>query len=118
MTSGIIRLLMIALFVWGSTIWHGTIHAADGDAAKGKAQYEKLCVACHGAQGKGDGPAGQALKPPAADFTSAASKKKSAADLRKIIEEGKPGTAMIGWKGQLSANDITDVLAYLGSLRK
>ena len=40
--------------------------------------YEKHCSACHGAQGKGDEPAGQALKPPAADLTS--SKVKGAAD--------------------------------------
>ena len=35
--------------------------AAAGDPAKGKALYEKYCVACHGPQGKGDGPAGRML---------------------------------------------------------
>ena len=55
---------------------------AAGDSAKGKAVYEKYCMACHGPQGKGDGPAGKLLKPPAADFTSPASKTKSEADLQ------------------------------------
>jgi mono/diheme cytochrome c family protein len=35
---------------------------AAGDPAKGKAVYDKYCVACHGVQGKGDGPAGRMLK--------------------------------------------------------
>ncbi len=91
---------------------------AAGDSAKGKAIYEKYCMACHGPQGKGDGPAGKMLKPPAADFTSAESKKKSEEDLRQVVENGKPGTAMGPWKSQLSDADIKDVLAYLITLRK
>lgn len=111
-------LVVMALLVGGMTIWHGATHAADGDSGKGKTLYEKLCAACHGSEGKGDGPAGKVLVPPAADFTSAASKKKSVAELQRIIEQGKPGTAMIAWKGQLSSNDVADLVAYLGSLRK
>jgi cytochrome c6 len=94
-----------------------SVHAA-GDPTKGTAIYQKHCLVCHGPQGKGDGPAGKSLKPPASDFTSAASKKKSAADLRRIIEEGKSGTAMIAWKSQLSPSDIDDVLGYVAVLRK
>ncbi len=92
--------------------------AAPGDSVKGKAIYEKHCVACHGPQGKGDGPTGKVLVPPAADFTSAASRKKTDAELLKIIENGKPPTAMIAWKGQLSDQDIQHVLAYVMTLRK
>lgn len=91
---------------------------AGSDPAKGKAVYEKSCMACHGPQGKGDGPTGKVLVPPAADFTSAASKKKSDADLLKIIENGKPPTAMVAWKGLLSDQDIQHVLAYVKTLRK
>ena len=89
-----------------------------GDPAKGKAIYEKHCLACHGQQGKGDGPTGKMLKPPVADFTSPTSKKKSETDLRQIIENGKTGTAMVPWKAQLPAADIDAVLAYLATLRK
>ncbi len=101
-------------------LFGGMPPAADaaGDAAKGRAVYEQRCLACHGPQGKGDGPTGKVLVPPAADFTSAASKKKSDADLLKIIENGKPPTAMIAWKGQLSDQDIQNVLAYVKTLRK
>ena len=89
-----------------------------GDASKGKAVYDKNCAACHGPQGKGDGPTGKVLVPPAADFTSTASGKKTDAELLKIIENGKPPTAMIAWKGQLSAEEIRHVLAYVKTLRK
>jgi mono/diheme cytochrome c family protein len=92
--------------------------AAPGDAVKGRAVYEQRCLACHGPQGKGDGPTGKVLVPPAADFTSAASRKKSDAELLKTIENGKPPTAMTAWKGQLSDQDIANVLAYVKKLRK
>lgn len=91
---------------------------ASGDPVKGKAIYEKNCIACHGPQGKGDGPAGKVITPPAADFTSAASKKKSEAELMQVIENGKPGTAMISWKSQLSQAELNDLIGYVMTLRK
>jgi mono/diheme cytochrome c family protein len=111
------RLCVAAVVLWVLE-WTPAAVAAPGDTVKGKAIYEKHCVACHGPQGKGDGPTGKVLVPPAADFTSAASKKKSDADLLKIIENGKPPTAMVAWKGQLSDQDIQHVLAYVKTLRK
>lgn len=106
------------VIVLGFFGWTPAAVAAPGDPAKGKAVYEQRCLACHGAQGKGDGPTGKVLVPPAADFTSAASRKKSDADLLKTIENGKPPTAMVAWKGQLSEQDIQNVLAYVKTLRK
>jgi mono/diheme cytochrome c family protein len=91
---------------------------AAGDAAKGKVIYEKHCVLCHGPQGKGDGPTGKVLIPPATDFTGTKSKRKSEKELLVVIREGKPGTGMVAWKGQLSDQDIGDVLAYVLTLRK
>lgn len=92
--------------------------AGPANAEKGKAIYQQSCVTCHGAQGKGDGIVGKSLVPPVKDFTSEESKKKSPAELQKIIEEGMPGTAMPAWKTVLSPQDIQDVLAHVLVLRK
>jgi mono/diheme cytochrome c family protein len=108
-------LVLLSLQTWMA---HIPAYAAGGDARKGKAVYEKSCVLCHGPQGRGDGPVGKTINPPAADFTSAASKKKTDAELLATIETGRPPTAMVGWKGQLSEAEIQDVLAYVKSLRQ
>jgi mono/diheme cytochrome c family protein len=103
-----------------AVVWSGghSALAAGGDAAKGKSIFQSKCVTCHGPQGKGDGPLGPKLKPPAGDFTSAEAKQKSADELRHIIENGVPKTSMVAWKTQLSEKEIDDVLAYVESLRK
>lgn len=113
--------VVVAAFVlsaWRTGLGNTVAHAADGDAQKGKAVYARNCVLCHGPQGRGDGPVGKTINPPAADFTSAASKNKTDAELLATIETGRPPTAMVGWKGQLSEAEIQDVLAYVKSLRE
>ena len=97
---------------------HARVADAAGDAARGKPIYEKHCLVCHGPQGKGDGPTGTLVKPPAANFTSEAVKKKTEAELRGAVENGKPGTAMGPWKGLLSPTDLADVLGYEMTLRR
>lgn len=94
------------------------VSAAGGDATKGKPIFQSKCVSCHGPEGKGDGPVGKALKPPAGNFSSAESKKKSPEELQKIIENGVPKTSMVAWKKQLNETEIQDVLAYVLTLRK
>lgn len=114
--STVVLAALVAAWGWSSMTQF--VSAAGGDAAKGKSIYQAKCVTCHGAQGKGDGPIGKQLKPPAGDFTSAESKKKSEDELLGIIQNGKPKTAMVAWKSQLSAMEIQDLLAYVLTLRK
>ena len=108
----------LVMLPWVTWMGNAVVHAGGEDSRKGKAVYEKSCVLCHGPQGRGDGPVGKTINPPAADFTSAASKKKTDAELLATIENGRPPTAMVGWKGQLSEAEIQDVLAYVKSLRQ
>lgn len=119
MAQTFLRFPMVACSVVISAVaaMDQAVYAA-GDPAKGQAIYQAKCITCHGPQGKGDGPIGPQLKPPAADFTNAESKKKSADELRSTIENGKPNTAMVAWKSQLSTGEIDDVVAYVLTLRK
>jgi DMSO reductase family type II enzyme heme b subunit len=91
-----------------------------GDAAQGKAVYEKKCALCHGEKGDGQGPAAALLDPQPRDFTkgkykirtSPSGKPPTDADLFRIITDGMPGTSMPGWRG-LSEKDRWGLVAYL-----
>lgn len=89
-----------------------------GDPIKGKVVFEKHCVSCHGSDGKGTGPMGPLLTPPAADYTSESSRAKSDAELLHTIQEGRSGTAMRGFKRWLSKQEMRDVLAYVRVLSR
>ena len=86
------------------------------NAEKGKVVYDTYCFNCHGRTGKGDGPIGQSLVPPAADLTTTSGKSDNT--LLTTIRNGRPGTAMPSWKNDLTSKDINNVLAYIRSLQK
>lgn len=91
-------------------------HAAE--AEKGKSIYASRCMFCHGAAGRGDGPAGAALKPAPTNFTSAEFWKTAKIEAMKdVIANGKPGTAMVAFKSSLKPEQIDDVVAYLQTFK-
>ena len=95
-----------------------TSAAHAGDAEKGKLIYTSRCSFCHGAAGKGDGVAGAALKPPATNFTTPEFWKTATAEsMQSVIENGKPGTAMISFKASLTAQQIDQVISHLQTFK-
>ena len=85
---------------------------------RGRSVYASRCAFCHGTGGKGDGPAGAALKPPPTNFASAEYWKMADAEgIKAAIADGKPGTAMVPFKAVLSPEEIDDVVVYLKTLR-
>jgi high-affinity iron transporter len=74
------------------------------------------CEVCHGPQGHGDGPAGQALDPQPRNL---AELQAQAADdfLFWRIREGKPGTSMVAWKGVLTDEQIWQTVSFIRSLK-
>jgi mono/diheme cytochrome c family protein len=87
----------------------------------GKATYDKWCSGCHGVDGAGAGDAAGYMLPRPRDFTKALYQVRTTgsgqlptdADILKIIDEGMPGTAMPGWRSQLSQQQRSDLVAYL-----
>jgi len=85
-----------------------------GHAQQGQQVFKTYCVNCHGQSGKGDGPIGHSLLPPAANLTRL--QEKSDKEILTTIRKGRPGTAMPGWKHDLSPQEILDLLAYIRTL--
>jgi len=89
-----------------------------GNAAEGKTQYENICAACHGPEGKGDGVASAALDPKPRDLSDGAYVSTlSNEHLYKVISEGGPAVGlspmMAAWGGVLSEQQTWDVIAYI-----
>lgn len=111
--GSIVPLLGATVGVW---VCLSPVLASSEELGRGKMIYEGHCEACHGSGGKGDGPMGKVLRPPATDLTSPASKKKTDRELLAIIGNGIPGTAMSSWKTTLSEQEMREVVAYIRSL--
>ena len=85
------------------------------EVVSGEAVYAANCALCHGQDGRGQGQAAIGLEPPPADFNDSEWKTGdgSLAAIRNTIENGSPGTAMIGWKGTLTDAEIDAVARYV-----
>jgi cbb3-type cytochrome c oxidase subunit III len=101
-------LLVAAGLLVSSLAFQAAVPAADGAAI-----FRKNCMMCHGADGKGF----PALKTP--NFTDpkwqSSIKDK---EMRETIKNGKKGTMMPGFGGQLKDEEISAVVAYIRSLKK
>ncbi len=85
-----------------------------GDAvARGERLFQDNCAFCHAADGTGRHWIGSFLMPRPRDLTGARVAGMTAAQLRRTIREGLPGTSMPGWKHVLEDGEITDVVTYL-----
>jgi mono/diheme cytochrome c family protein len=99
------------------TDYAGRMNSLDASAsAEGANVFHTNCETCHGVQGHGDGPAGQALDP----------RPKNLADLQTVasddylfwrISEGKPGTSMVAWKGILTEEQIWQAVSFIRTLK-
>jgi len=86
-----------------------------GDPSRGREAYATYCASCHGAQGEG-GPKGSAITNDS--FLALVSDQ----GLRTVIIAGRPELGAPDWRGDvpgrpISDQEITDVVAWLGSQR-
>src|SRR5262245_29318070 len=101
------RVAMLA--VVAISLWFLAKPAADDEAT---ATYKAKSAMCHGADGKGDTPAGKKMG--AHDFASEEVKKQSDADLEQIMAKGK--NKMPAYENKLKPGEIKDLLSYIRKL--
>ncbi|MCD6023254.1 MAG: cytochrome c class [Fibrobacteria bacterium] len=86
---------------------------------RGEAVFQANCVACHGSNADGKGPAAVAFTPPPRDFTDPKAKwtqGRSPAEVFATIAEGVQGTGMAGFAASLSEAQRWDLTHYIRSL--
>ena len=106
------KTLIFVIGLWIVLAWTAGALAADTKA--GKATYEKSCVGCHGADGKGNPAMAKVLGEKGLNIVGAETKKKSDEQLLKLIADGA---------GKMPASKLTkeeqkQALGYSRSLAK
>ena len=87
--------------------------APAGSPDNGKLVYEKWCLPCHGSRGDGRGEWAYRVTPRPTNLTSHVTRARSDAQLLQLIGEPQPGTPMIGWKKQLSENQLRQLVTFV-----
>lgn len=89
--------------------------SAPGDASRGSVAYAEYCSACHGAGGRGGQKASSIVD---GSFLALLNDQ----ELRTIVIVGRPDLGAPDWRGNvpgkpMSAQDVSDVVAWLASQR-
>jgi copper transport protein len=84
--------------------------------AIGESLYQNNCVPCHGAEGRGDGPAAVSFNPPPADFASGHTGTHPDGDLFYWIQNGVEATAMPAFDDKFSREEIWHLVNYVRRL--
>ena len=74
---------------------------AVGDGETGRTLWANHCAGCHGAEGRGDGPAAAALSPRPTDLGR---RRYNRNRLAEVLWHGVPGTAMPAWRDYSAAD--------------
>ena len=90
------------------------IAPTEASLARGRVIYQQHCEVCHGAQGRGDGPAAASLRPPPVDLAYHVYQHPDG-QFFAWFTRGIPGTAMPAFGATLSEEDRWHVLNYINT---
>lgn len=88
-----------------------------------RAIYQKMCSACHGENGEGNGPSAASMKVLPNNFTKGIFKYRSTpfgapptdSDIENVIKKGLKGSAMPSWEGSLTDDEIDALIGLIKS---
>ncbi len=107
-TSSVVSGAFILAVFWGGSAW-------SADAKVGKAVYEKSCVSCHGADGKGNPAMAKVLGEKGLNIVGKETTQKSDDQLLKVIVDG---AGKMPAQKSLSKDEQKQALGYVRSLAK
>jgi mono/diheme cytochrome c family protein len=115
------RVLLVLTVILVATVPGLVLGQTKGDVKAGKTKYDANCIGCHGATGKGDGPAAAALNPKPQDHTDGKTMNALTDKyLFDIIKQGgkavQKAALMPAANKKLTDQDIWDMVAYIRSL--
>ena len=99
----------LVMFAASSSAW-------SAEAKAGKATYDKLCVSCHGADGKGNPAMAKVMGEKALNIVAKDVQAKKDDELLKVIVDGQGKMPASG--KNLNNQEQKDVLSYTRSLAK
>jgi mono/diheme cytochrome c family protein len=116
-----------AMVAWSGSLGEGEIAAivdyirasfmrppAQPQQTSGELLYKRDCVVCHGERGNGATWARNSLNPPPRDFTAPAIRRELTREhMLHAVANGRPGTAMMSFSGQMSPQEIDAVVEYV-----
>lgn len=105
------KMAIVAVFGLGMGVMSSAALAADA----GKSLYDKSCVGCHGADGKGNAAMAKVLGEKGLNIVGADTKKKSDDQLLKVLAEG---SGKMPAQKSLSKDEQKQVLRHVRSLAK
>ena len=92
------------------------VEATPASLSAGKRAYQRLCIKCHGPEGRGDGSSATGEVP--SDLTDAQWDYGSTdGDLFVVVRDGT-SPDMEGYKGRLTDTEIWNVVNYVKSLKQ
>lgn len=106
------KIISLALFLT-FTVSPAVFANGAADASAGKDVFAKHCVACHGADGKGNDAVAKMMKVTIPPLGSKEVQALSDAEISKVITEGKGKMPAVK---TLSSADVTNVVAFIRSL--